>query len=342
MKNMRWMRGQLCGWLLTLCVLLALVSAVSAIGARRSAAQTPAYRIVQSATGKLATLKEIVEAMGAVDVVFIGELHNDPTAHLLEAQLLEAAFERYGRGNGSGSHTANNGNAANNQSRVVALSLEMFERDAQTELNEYLAGLITERQFLLSSRPWSNYAKDYRPLVEFARANNLNVIAANAPERYVNRVARLGAVSLNELSAAAKNWIAPLPLSPASAAYAAKFKAFLGADQSGHMAHGGSGNGIDAAARLIEAQGLRDATMGYAIAEKLKAQAGALVLHVNGGFHSNGRLGTPEQLLRYRTQTRLMVVDIVTGDTFDEAEAKRTGRAGDFTIITDASAPRSF
>ncbi len=338
MKGMQGMRSQVCGWLLTLCVLLALLSMASASSTRYTSTQTPAYRIVQSATGKPATLKEIVEAMGAVDVVFIGELHNDPTAHRLEAQLLEAAFERYGRGGSGGSSS----NAANNQSRVVALSLEMFERDVQTELNEYLAGLITERQFLLSSRPWSNYAKDYRPLVEFARANNLTVIAANAPERYVNRVARLGAVSLNELSAAAKSWLAPLPLSPASTAYAAKFKAFLGADQSGHLAHGGSGSGVDAAARLIEAQALRDATMGYAIAEKLKIPTGALVLHVNGGFHSNGRLGAPEQLLRYRTQARLMVVDIVSGDGFDEAEAKRTGRAGDFTIITNASVPRSF
>jgi hypothetical protein len=74
----------------------------------------------------------------------------------------------------------------------------------------------------------------------------------------------------------------------------------------------------------------------------LKIPTGALVLHVNGGFHSNGRLGAPEQLLRYRTQARLMVVDIVSGDGFDEAEAKRTGRAGDFTIITNASVPRSF
>ncbi len=335
MKSMRSIRRQLCRSLMIMCALSALSATVNAIGAHRFSTQTPAYRIVQSATGKPATLKEIIEAMSAIDVVFIGELHNDATAHLLEAQLLEAAVERYGRGGGS-----NNSNAANNQSRAVSLSLEMFERDAQTELNEYLAGLITERQFLLSSRPWSNYAKDYRPLVEFARARNLTVIAANAPERYVNRVVRLGAGSLNELSATAKSWLAPLPLSPASAAYAAKFKAFLGADQSGHMSHGGGG--VDAAARLIEAQGLRDATMGYAIAEKLKAQASALVLHVNGGFHSNGRLGTPEQLLRYRMQTRLMVVDIVSGDAFDEAEAKRTGHAGDFTIITDASVPRSF
>lgn len=299
------------------------------------------YRVYQSATGKPASLKEIVEAMNAADVVFIGELHNDPVAHLLEAQLLQDAFEKYARAD---VHNAvNTRDAANAHARVVTLSLEMFERDTQTEVDEYLAGLITERQFLLSSRPWSNYEQDYRLLIEYARAHNLKVIAANAPERYVNLVARRGAGALNELQQAAKNWIAPLPVSSASAAYAAKFKEFLGGDQSGHMAHGGGTNANDAAAKLLEAQSLRDATMGYAIAEKLKAEPNALVLHVNGNFHSNERLGTPEQLLRYRPQTRLMIVDVVSKDAFDEAAAKRTGHAGDFTIVTESKpSTRSF
>jgi len=312
-------------------------------GAFYSSTQTPAlpYRVYHSATGKPATLKDIVEAMNASDAVFIGELHDDSIAHLIEAQLLEAAFEKYGRGGGTTSGNNSNGNGANVRSRAVTLSLEMFERDVQTELDEYLAGLITERQFLLSSRPWSNYAKDYRPLVEFARTHNLTVIAANAPERYVNRVARLGSGSLNELSQAAKRWLAPLPVPTASAAYAGKFKEFLGADQSGHMAHGGGGGG-DAAAQLLEAQSLRDATMGYAIAGKLKAQPNALLLHVNGGFHSKGRLGTPEQLLSYRPQARLIVVDIVSREAFDEVEAKRAGRADDFVIVTESSVPRPF
>ena len=61
--------------------------------------------------------------------------------------------------------------------------MEMFERDAQIVLDEYLNDLITEKKFLDDSRPWENYKTDYRPLVEFARVNKLNVIAANAPRR---------------------------------------------------------------------------------------------------------------------------------------------------------------
>ncbi|MFN2455411.1 MAG: ChaN family lipoprotein [Pyrinomonadaceae bacterium] len=297
-----------------------------------STAQTPpaadgAYRVF-TATGKPAALKDVIEAMGAADAVFIGEQHNDPTAHRLEAELLQAATERYGRGA-----------AANATARNVVLSLEMFERDVQTPLDEYLAGLIAERHFLAGSRPWNNYATDYRPLVEFARERKLPVIAANAPERYVNRVGRLGAASLMELSGTAKHWLAPLPYKFASPAYAAKFAQFMNADTAGHAMHGGG------ASKVLEAQALRDATMGFAIAEKLKAAPKALVLHVNGGFHSAGRLGVPEQLLGYRPQTRLMVVDIVPSDGFDEASAFRSGQSGqpgDFVIVTNASIQRSF
>src|SRR3954467_8455063 len=68
--------------------------------------------------------------------------------------------------------------------------MEMFERDVQIVLDEYLSDLITEQHFLASSRPWGNYKTDYRPLVELAKEKHLDVIAANAPRRYVNMVSR--------------------------------------------------------------------------------------------------------------------------------------------------------
>ncbi len=110
--------------------------------------------------GRRVTLREVVEALAAADVLFVGEMHNDPVAHLLQAELLKLADEKYSQAEGRGR-------------RGVALSLEMFERDVQIVLDEYLAGLISEKHFLASSRPWSNYQTDYRPMVEYARARKL-------------------------------------------------------------------------------------------------------------------------------------------------------------------------
>src|ERR1051326_2363907 len=170
------------------------------------------YRAFDS-KGAPVKLQNIADALDGADVLIIGETHDDPVAHLLEAEMLRRADERYAQ--------------AQSKKRPVALSMEMFERDVQTALDEYLAGLITERNFLQSSRPWPNYPTHYRPLVESAREHHLPVIAANAPARYVSRVSANGPDSLNVLSKEAKSWLPPLPFPPASPDYAAKFNSFM-------------------------------------------------------------------------------------------------------------------
>src|SRR5437763_16933256 len=303
--------------------------ALTAQLAPAAASQAPEahYRAFDS-KGRAVKLDEIVGALDQADVLIVGETHDDPVAHLLEAELLRRADERYTQ--------------TSSRKRTLALSLEMFERDVQTVLDEYLAGFITERHFLLSSRPWNNYQTDYRPLVEYAREHHLPVIAANAPARYVSRVSGLGPDSLRELSAAARQWLPPQPLPPASAAYASKFNSLMqgGASQTQPAGSAAQAN-PHGGAHLLEAQALRDASMAYAVAEFLKRQRGALVVHVNGTFHSEERLGVPEQLAHYRPKARVVVVTILPDDGFPAFDAGGMGKLGDFVIITDPAIPRS-
>jgi uncharacterized iron-regulated protein len=291
---------------------------------------------VYTARGKPSNLDEITKAMQAQDVVFIGEEHDDPTAHALELELLRRAYTQYG--------------AAQSSPRAVALSLEMFERDVQTVLDEYAKNLITEPQFLEASRPWNNYRTDYRPLVEFARANQLPIIAANAPRRYVNRVSRLGRAALDVLSPTAKSWLAPLPYAEASPAYARKFMQLMGAPhdespivktsapQTPHAMQTPHAN----LKSLLDAQSLWDATMAYSIAEQLKRAPNSLVVQVNGKFHSQEHLGMPEHLARYHPGARSLVVTIISDEHFDGGNLRGAQQnAGDFVILTDASLPRT-
>lgn len=297
--------------------LLALASALLwmpvDIAAQAGQGSPPAIRVYKS-DGKAASLDEVVAAMGGAHAVFIGETHNDPATHTVELRLLEAAHARYNSPRAEGS-------------RRVILALEMFERDTQFVLDEYLAGLIAERHFLAASRPWKNYETDYRPLVEFARAHQLPVVASNAPERYVSRTGRLGRESLLQLGAEAKRWLAPLPYAQASAAYADKFKRLMGGE--GMAAAGAHGSPF-----LLDAQALRDATMAYSVAEQLRASANALVIHVNGNFHSEGGLGAPEHLRAYRTGTRTLVVTILPAKSAPAEDADSLKGLGDFIIIT--------
>lgn len=270
------------------------------------------YRIYDS-KGNPASIEKIIDSLKDADVVFLGEQHDDAVTHYLENEIFQQAFNKY------------------HSSRPVALSMEMFERDVQTVLDEYLKNLISENHFLLSSRPWNNYKTDYRPLVEFAKQNGVPVIAANAPRRYVNMVSRGGRDTLNALSPTAKSWLAPLPYSEPSKTYGDKFKALMGAMPEASA-------GLD---KILASQSLWDATMAYSISEFLKANKNALVVHLNGGFHTESRLGTVEHLLRYNPKARVLVVTFKTADKFSEFD-KANENIGDFVVLTDTKVPRSF
>jgi uncharacterized iron-regulated protein len=266
------------------------------------------------------TLSQVVEHCQGVDVAFWGEEHNDAVGHALQAQFFQQLIAKY------------------KTSREVALSLEMFERDTQVVIDEYLLDLITEKHFLSSSRPWDNYLKDYKPLVLLAKEHRLPVIAANAPRRYVNLVARRGPGALEELSPGAKGWLAPLPYPRASAAYARKFAALMGKESAGLgvRMHGST---------LVDSQALWDATMADSLSRFLKGSKGRrrpLILHLSGNFHSEGKLGTVEQLLNYNPEAKMCVVTVVSRSTFSTFDLKMHSGLGDFVILTDSNAKRSF
>ncbi|HEX9951451.1 MAG TPA: ChaN family lipoprotein [Rubricoccaceae bacterium] len=264
--------------LLTAAVLAAVILAGTA--AAQPADTLMARYQAFDASGATRPLGEILDAAVQADVVFVGEIHDDPTGHAVELAVLSGLHERAG-------------------TRPVVLALEMFEADVQTVSDEYLAGTISERDFLEAARPWANYAADYRPLVEYAKANRMRVVAANAPVRYVRAVGR--GVDLAGLSPAALAVLPPLPVAEASEGMAAAFSEAMGG-------HGGTGMG-----GMLGAQNLRDASMAYRTAEALRGGAAGgrpLVVHVNGGFHTAGGRGIPEHLARFAPTARVFRIDL--------------------------------
>ena len=210
---------------------------------------------------------------------------------MIEVELLSRAFTAHGRAY-----------AEDEEPRAVALSLEMFERDVQYVVDEYLQDLITEDQFQKSSRPWSEYETDYRPLIELAKQEGLAVIAANAPRRYANRVTREGRDALEDLSPKALATLPPLPYGMPSAEYEAQWRmAMVEAMEDMRercpppampqaepqdserrtmpmMSHATASN-------PLHAQALWDASMAYSISEHLIRWPDNLVLHMVGSFH---------------------------------------------------------
>jgi len=275
--------------------------------------------------GAQSSLAELLAEAASSDVVLLGECHDDPVAHHLEAFLLiSLAAVR----------------------PEVVLSLEMFERDVQLVLDEYLAGAIREKDMLQDARPWTNYRSDYRPLVEFAKACRLPVVAANAPRRYVGAVGRRKE-ALQEDFAAVEAWpqqvapfLPPLPLPAPSQVYMQhlmadpevlgtavgrtdpELVAEAGADLGREItARGSVGSpdlteqstterrqgecpylGVNGRDGLLAPVLLWDATMALSIARALQARPEALVVHVCGYFHCEKRVGIAEMLSAYAPQ----------------------------------------
>jgi uncharacterized iron-regulated protein len=161
-------------------------------------------------------------------------------------------------------------------------------------------------------------------MVELAKANHLPVIAANAPGRYTNMSNRLGLTALQQLSPQAKTYLPPLPIDTATGAYYEKFSKLMG----GHGSMGGM--------QLYQAQNLWDATMGWSIANYYKSHQGAKIFQVNGGFHSEEKLGAVAQLRRYAPQARVMNIAAYAGpESFGKPDWAKYNRMADYIIITD-------
>ena len=251
--------------------------------------------------GAATTLDAVFHAAADADVLLLGEFHGDTLGHRFQHDVLQRLIE---------------------DGRPFVLSLEMFERDVQLVVDEYLAGHITEEQFLRSSRPWPHYERDYRPLVETARLNGSAVIAANVPRRYVNLVAREGADAPDAiLFHEAKRMLPPLPLPEPSAAYQRVFQERM----AGMPEHGGP-----TVENLMAAQVLWDAGMAEAIARAARRHSGALVVHVAGAFHVEGEGGIPEYIEHYAPGLRLVTVTV-----HPTLPSDATGLA-DFVVVSGA------
>jgi uncharacterized iron-regulated protein len=304
--------------------------APAAAGAQQAPVEGADYRVYDH-RGRARSMADVFKAMDDTDALLVGETHDDVVGQGVEAEIFMRAAERVGAVGGEGGSR-----------RQVVLSLEMFERDVQYIVDEYLAGLITEDQFKKSSRPWDRYDSDYRSMVEFARAHGLPVVAANAPRRYVNRVSRLGPASLEPLPETAKAFLPPLPYPGPSEAYTAKWNALMadmasampaasapppaGAPQGPPQDHG-VGN-------ALYAQALWDAAMGYAVTTALDAHQGALVVHYVGSFHVASGTGIPERVRDYRPRTRTVIVFLQPTEDINAWDDEEDRDLGDFVILT--------
>ena len=132
------------------------------------AQQLKAYAIYD-AEGNEVSFQKMSDSLSNYEVVLFGEFHDHPVVHWLQKKLTEKLY-------------AKNAN--------LVLGAEMFEADNQLILDEYLQDKIPQNRFEEEMRLWNNYKTDYKPLIEFAKTNNLQFVATNVPRRYASVVSK--------------------------------------------------------------------------------------------------------------------------------------------------------
>lgn len=285
---------------LAMSLLLATPQQPAAAGQRTEAPPAAVYvpeRVYDTAARRFSDFEAMLAELARVDVVFVGEQHDDPNTHRLEAAMLHGLKRR-------------NVN--------VTVSLEMFERDVQDVVDGYLRASLTEDAFLEASRPWPRYATDYRPLVEFARAHGWPVIASNVPRKYASAVAKEGLGALDSLAEDERALIAREIECPRDA-YFHRFAETMnqhpmpGAEKQTPEERQATNE------RFYAAQCIKDETMAESIAREVERQGRTPgpVVHYNGAFHSDFGDGAAARVRRRLPSRRVVIVTMLPVENLD-------------------------
>lgn len=279
------------------------------IGGQMALAKESDMRIIDTQSGKDASWKNMLDNAAKSHAVFLGEQHDDTETHRVELSILKDLYKRVGK-------------------RLI-LSMEMFERDQQILLDQHLAGVITAAELGQKTKLWNNYATDYAPMVQFSAAEHIPVLAANCPNAIIRKIGQGGLAALASLPESERKYVADSIIAPDGDAYAQKFMATMSGMGGAH------GAAMEPATlrRIYEAQCTRDDTMAESIVRSMSPTS--VVLHVNGGFHSEGGLGTVARVQwRRPIATRTTIIHIIpTKDPLSSVGMEPGSTPGNYVVF---------
>lgn len=229
-------------------------------------------------TGVEISKDRLIDLLAAARVIYVGEVHDNLEEHRVQLEILKALWERNPGG--------------------VAVGMEMFRRQAQPQLNQWVGGQLDEKSFL---RMWyDNWRMDiayYREILEFIRANRIPLIGLNTPHKLEMRVGMKG---IEGLSSEERNTLPEIDRDDPyhRLAVEAIFK--------GHSPSGRGNSGFES---FYDTMLLWDETMAESIARYLTSPEGRdkKMVVFAGGFHVNYGFGIPRRAFR-RFQVPFQIV----------------------------------
>jgi len=249
---------------------------------------------IVDAAGQPQNLGDVLDRTLSARVVYIGEIHDRYDHHLNQLEILQALWNRI--------------------PQRWAIGMEIFQRSAQPYLDAYISGAIEERELLEKASYFERWGYDYRlyrPVLEFARAHGIALIALNAEQGLVDQVSDKGLDGLPESIRVRL----PAEIDKSDTAYRQRMRDLF-------LEHGDVSQNFE---HFWETQLVWDETMAEVVANYLARNADKGVVVLTGSGHLEYGSGIPNRVHR-RVESATGIV-LLSGD---DAERK----AADFVLLS--------
>ena len=235
-------------------------------------------RIHRVSDGKILSLSELTKDLIESRLVFVGEIHTFKRHHHMQLQTIRALKEA---------------------GAPVAIGLEMFRRDNQTNLDRWVAGELSEREFQkIYYKNWNYPWPLYRDIFLYARKYKIPMVGLNVPPEVTRQVAREGFASLSPK----QRGDLPMVTCRVDPEYMAFVRRSLGMHGHGGMEF----------TKFCEAQLVWDTAMAWSLLRYLEKSPEATVVVVAGSGHS-WKLGIPAQIRSRSTLPFRVILPEVPG-----------------------------
>lgn len=245
-----------------------------------------AVAIFDGASGARIDWADAISRATSADVILVGENHGHPRGLATAAAIWQDLLVTH---------------------PSAALALEFFERDEQLALTDYLTGVTDEPAFLKAARRSAgNYPPGHRDMVEHAKAAGGQVIAANAPRRYVRLARTKGYDHLRTLTPSQQS-LFHVPEADPAPPYRENFDKVMNSN---------AGVAPDPA-KLAERTAELDASFrsqqlwDWTMADSVAHATGRPVLLVIGRFHIDNNGGTLQAIKRLRPDAKVLTITFV-------------------------------
>lgn len=237
-------------------------------------------QVLRVRDGKIITFNEMLKELQGIDIVFIGELHDNRKHHKAQLDVIKAIGEL---------------------DISLAVGLEMFKAEDQEELDLWLGERLALESFIKTyydywRLPWTFYEN----IFVYSKAKGIPLVGLNVPREISRKVLEHGFQSLNSED---------LANLPPDISCDDIDEAYMGFIKEAYNEHDWEGKDFT---YFCEAQMVWDKSMAWYLLGYMKEKPARTIVVLSGIGHSWKR-GIPEQVARQSDYSFKVILPAVAG-----------------------------